>query len=617
MARDVNSGKNFDFDNLVDQFGGYNSASDKTKLNPALLVEGSLNVFKKINGNIGNRPGLKRRGVANSALSGVSSEFVWQTSWNETYPMWVADSKLQVEVDEVWYTLASSLTETRYVFDKWWDNTLKKDKAVFVNGNDYIQSWAGGVTTISGTTANTITKTGTATWIEDHFEGSTGSVVINGTTYAYTGGSTTTTLTGVTPSPVGEANGSVVLSAVVNSTSKPAAGFSSDFCKVVNNRLFVGSYTSRLVYISSSTDFTNFTIPSSIIPGSPNLLTLDGTGKGITVRKGTAYVSFGTDGWVSVAFPTYTDASGVLLEQITPSLLPVTQLGAAYAHEFIDNAGDNIIYLSQDQQVRYLGDTTNAFSTTFPSLSQSIFTELSEETFTGGNLRNIGDFTYLTAPNSGKTYLYQVRQDVNANNQVVVERLWHAPFIWNASRIDVIEGQVVAFSNATPQLYYTWDTGQYYDDSPSDEELPYESIAAFAYRTIKDRSKLQNFDKVYTEGYITPGTDLNLTVNYNYNGVTSIITVPINSTEIPVYSFAPSAASLGDSSLGDLSLGDGAEGSDASKFKNIKSLSETNAFEYQTVYSTTTTNDQWEILATGTNARVVEQLATFLITKQT
>jgi len=175
------------------------------------------------------------------------------TSWNETYPIWVADSKLQVEVDEVWYTLASSLTETRYVFDKWWDNTLKKDKAVFVNGNDYIQSWAGGVTTISSTTANTITKTGTATWIEDHFEGSTGSVVINGTTYAYTGGSTTTTLTGVTPSPVGEANGSVVLSAVVTSSSKPAAGFSSDFCKVVNNRLFVGSYTSRLVYISSST----------------------------------------------------------------------------------------------------------------------------------------------------------------------------------------------------------------------------------------------------------------------------------------------------------------------------------------------------------------------------
>mgnify|MGYP003644208794 CR=1 FL=1 len=612
-----NGAKNFEFDNLVDLFGGYNSANDKTKLDPALLVDGSLNVYKKINGNIGNRPGLKRRGEANSALSSVSSEFVWQTSWNETYPMWVADSKLQVEVDEVWYTLASSLTETRYVFDKWWDNTLKKDKAVFVNSNDYIQSWAGGVATISSTTANTITKIGTATWIESHFEGTTGNVVINGTTYAYTGGTGTTTLTGVSPNPTGEANGSLVLSPVITSSSKPAVGFSSDFCKVVNNRLFIGSYTSRLVYISSSTDYTNFTIPSDIIPGSPNLLTLDGTGKGITVRKGRAYVSFGTDGWVSVTFPTYTNASGVLLEQITPDLLPVTQLGAAYAHEFIDNAGDNIVYLSQDQQVRYLGDTTNAFSTTFPSLSQAIFTELSEETFTGGNLRNIGDFTYLTAPNSGKTYLYQVRQDMNENNQVVVERLWHAPFVWNASRIDVIEGQVVVFSNANPQVYYGWNTNQYFDDSPDDEELPYESIAAFAFRTVKNRAKLQQFDKVFTEGYITAGTDLNLTINYNYNGVTGMITVPVNSTAVPAYTFAPNYASLGDSSLGELSLGDVFEVDENSKFKNIKSLSETNCFEYQTIYSSSTTNDQWEILATGTNAEIVNQDPTFIISKQT
>lgn len=615
----MNGAKNFNFENIISEFGGYNSSNDKTKVNPALMVRGSLNVYKKLNGNIANRPGLARRGAADSTLAGVDSEFVWQTSWGDIYPMWIANSKLQVEINEIWYTLQSSLTSTRYVFDKWWDNTLKKDKAVFVNGTDNLYSWAGGYAVISSTTANTITKTGTATWTEAHFESTAGagSVVINGTTYSYTGGAGTTTLTGVTPNPTGEANGSVVLSSVVTNTTKPVASFPSDFCKVVNNRLFIGSYTSRLVYISSSTDYKDFTIPGSIIPGSPNLLTLDGTGKGITVRKGTAYVSFGTDGWVSVTFPTYTNSSGVLLEQITPVLLPVTNLGAAYAHEFIDNAGDSIIYLSQDQQVRLLGDTTNSFSTTFPSISQAIYTELQDETFTGGNLRNIGDFTYLTAPNSGKTYLYQVRQDINSDNQVVVERLWHAPFVWNASRVDVISGRVVIFSNANPQVYYGWDTDQYYDDNPSDEELPYESKICFAYRTFKNRALLQQFDKVFTEGYITPGTDLDLTINYNYNGVTNTLTVPINSVAIPAYTFAPNYTSLGDSSLGEFPIGDIFEVGDEQKFKSIKSISETNCFEYQLIYSTSTTNDQWEILATGTNAEIVSQQPTFIISKQT
>lgn len=708
-----NLAKDFTFNNLLNNFIGYNSAYDKTKVNEAMFVRGSQNVYKLINGNIGNRPGLKRRGAADSALSGVSSEFVWGTSWGETYPIWVANSLLQVEIDGVWITLQSGLTETRYVFDKWWDNTLKKDKAVFVNGNDYIQSWAGGVTTVASATSSTLTKSGTATWTEDHFEtpstavgsstsqfditnpsgttfkylwdgtgtnpgisattapigsyvylaaqnfsaannglfvvtgsGSnyfevtnalgvaennktigTGSVFISfknfvnvgGTQYAYSGGAGTTTLTGVLPNPSALTATTVVTSPIVTSSDKPADGFASDFCKVVNNRLFVGSYTSRLVYISSSTDFTNFTIPASIIPGSPNLLTLDGTGKGISIRKGVAHVSFGTNGWVSVNFPTYT-TGGVLLEQITPQLLPVQALGAAYSHEMIDTVGDNIVYLAQDQQARYLGDTNNAFTTVYPSLSQEIFLELQEEDFTDGSLNCIGDFTYITAPNSGKVYLYQVRQSITPDGQVFAERLWHSPFIWNASRVDEIDGQIVAFSNSNPQVYYVWDTGQYYDDSPSDEAIPYDSILAFAYRTDKNRTALKLFDKIYTEGYLTPGTTLNLEVNYNWNGASGQLSTVINSSDLSAYLFQTNVGALGDTPLGDVPLGDTiieGDGSDLVKFKNIKSLSQKDCFEYQLVYSSENVNDQWQILATGTNAVISDESPGFLINKLT
>lgn len=598
----------------MSQFGGYFSSYDKTKIAPNVLVEGSKNVYKKINGNIGVRDGLKRRGTADSTFSAVSSEYVYRTSWGDTYMLWVSDGKLQVEIETAtdtytWFTLMTTAA-TRWVFDIWWDNSLKKNKVIAVNGSSNLYAWAGGVTTISSTTVNTITKTGTATWTEDHFEstGGAGTVVINGTSYAYTGGAGTTTLTGVTPDPRGEANGSYVLSGVVTTASKPAASYPSDFIKVVNNRAFIGSYTSQLVYISSSTDYTNFTIPAPIVPGSPNILTLDGVGKGIAVRQGNAHVSFGTDGWVEVTFPTYTDATGVLLEQITPVLKPVQALGAALAHEFIANNGDNFVYLAQDQQLRYFGASNSAFTTVYPALSQEIYTELQAEDFDGGGIKIISDRTYITAPNTGNVWIYQARQSIDANGVVVAERLWYPPFVLNATRIDEINGQVVAFSNSNPQVYYVWDTNQWYDDSPSDEALPYTCIAAFPYVSSggNNRQIVQNFQRLYTEGYLATGSPLSVLINYDYLGSIAKATTTVNSTERSATLYETSVPSLGETSNGETPIGDIA--SDTSigypKFRSINMFSPQNCFEYQKIYFSDQADSRWELLAIGTDARV-------------
>lgn len=603
-----------DFDNieLTTQFGGYFSSYDKTKIVPNVLVGGSKNVYKKINGNIGVRDGLKRRGTADSTYSAVSSEYVYRTSWGDQYLMWVSNGKLQVEIETAtntftWYTLMNT-TATRWVFDIWWDNTLKKNKVIAVNGTDNLYAWAGGVTTIASTTINTITKTGTATWTEDHFEstGGAGTVVINGTSYAYTGGAGTTTLTGVTPDPTGEANGSYVLSGIVTTGSKPAASYPSDFLKVVNNRAFIGSYTSQLVYISSSTDYTNFTIPGSIVPGSPNILTLDGVGKGIAVRQGNAHVSFGTDGWVEVTFPTYTNSTGVLLEQITPVLKPVQALGAALAHEFIGNNGDNFVYLAQDQQLRYFGGANTSFTTVYPALSQEIYTELQAEDFDGGGIKIISDRTYLTAPNTGNVWIYQARQNINAEGIVVAERLWYPPFVLNATRIDEINGEIVAFSNANPQVYYVWETNQWYDDSPSDEPLPYTCIAAFPYVSAgNQRQIVQNFQRLYTEGYLATGSPLYALINYDYLGSTAKVTAPVNTTARPATLYQTTVPSLGDTSNGETPIGDVVTDQNLGypKFRSINMFSPQNCFEYQKVYFSDEADSRWEILATGTDAR--------------
>lgn len=614
---DTSKSKQFDFQRMMTQWGGYVSSIDKTNIAENLMVQGSQNIYKKLNGNLSVREGQKRQGVANSTESPCSSEFVWETSWGETRTMVVSNSTLYAVINETWYTLLSSLTSTRYVFDNWWDNSAKKDKLLFVNGSDDLFEWGGGFGLISSTTANTIVLDRTV--VNSRIPTASGTVIVNGTTYTYTG-SSASTLTGVTPNPTGEANGSGVLQTTVTNSNTPAADFNSDYLKVINNQVYIGSYTSRLVYMSQDTNYLNYTVPSPQIAGSPGLFVLDGTGKGIGVRQGKACIGFGTSGWAIISFDLVSN-NNIITRQNNIDIKPVALLQAPYAHEFIDSVGDNLVYLGQDQQVHMFGDFNNLFVAGYPSLSQEVATELQAENFEGGALKCIGEFIYVTAPSSGKVYLRQERTRVDPNGNIVAERLWHSPFVWNATNIDQIDGTVVVFSNANPQIYEVWNTGQWYDDSPSDEPLPYSCVLALGYRGESRRQGLWSFDKNFSEGYITEGTPLSLQMNYNYEGATNSLEVPINSIERPAYTFQSDLSSLGDSSLGEETLGEGGNADNSEnypKFKVINSLPIINCFEWQPIFFSDSANARWELIATTTNAQEeLEQNATFIINKLT
>ena len=589
--------KNYNFPNMISSWVGYNSTTDKTNVGMNVLVRGSQNIYKKLSGTLAVREGQKRLGVANATQSPISSEFVWETSWGTTYTLVISNSTLYVVLNDVWYPLVASLTKTRYVFDKWWDNTLKKDVCLFVNGTANIYKWGGGFALISSTTANTIVLDRTVAL--SRFPTASGTVVVNGTTYTYTG-SGGSTLTGVTADPTGEANGSGVLETVTTTSNKPDSAMLNDFIKVVNNQLYVGSYTSRFCYISSNTDYTNFTIPSPRVTGSPELIVLDGNGQGIGIRQGNACLGFGNSGWAIISFANVTVGT-TLTNVTTRTIKPVAILQAPLAHEFIDNVGDNLIYLGQDHQVHSFGDFNNLFVAGYPSLSQDVAVEFLEENFTNGSLKCIGEFIYVVAPASGKVYLRQERTMVDKNGNIVAERLWHSPFIWNITRIDQINGTIVGFSNANPQIYQLWGTEQYHDDSPSDENLPYSCVLALGYRNNSKREGFVSFDKLYTEGYITSGTPLNVLVNYNYLGSTAQNVSIINSQDYPVTLFTSSSiGSLGDTSLGENSLGD-IESVDFAKFRIINSLALINCFEFQTVYYSDSADARWEILSVGDN----------------
>lgn len=602
-------------------FKGYISSVDPTTVGPEVLIGGSQNTHKTLLGTIKVRNGLKRRGTANAAIAGVKSSYEWYTSLGAVYPLRVTEeNKLQVESDIadgstlVWYDLMTSLDSTRFVFDTWWDDTLKKDKLIFVKFDNDLYSWEGGIAKFVSATSTVITldrdaaQAGFAT---------SGSVTINGNAYTYTGimGST---LTGTSDSSA-EPAGSVVISAVVTTSNQPTDttdNFTNDFIKTINNQLHVGSYNSRLIYISSFTDFTDFSVLGVRAPGDPDLLTLDSQANGIAVQKGAtdqsgrAVISGGLGDWYTVIRSNQTVGTD-LTEQVDVIRSQEADLSTAQAHEFIDVLGDSIIFLDQNNQLRQFGLVRNIVSPVFPLLSLDVFTELKNRNAIGGHIRIVsdeGDTTiYITMPAEGIDYMYQIRSRVDELGNLAAERLWHPPQVRGIARIAVISGVTYGHSNANPQMYQLWNTGQYSDDSPSDEPLPYECHATFGYLSLPERTAHLNFNKLYYEGYATRGTNLYNNVYYEYQGSKNILTVRVNKPIDPGKKLAKfyssqQTPSLGDVSLGQIPLGEGitsSGGVNPPKFRAIRYVQPIDVFEFALDMASYDLDSQWEILQLG------------------
>lgn len=598
-------------------FEGYVSARDRTMMNPRFLVRGSKNVYFKRSGTIATRSGLKRRGSADATQADVKSSTEWDTSLGFTRPLRVANGKLEVESDivssgtYVWYTLLSGLTATRLIFDTWWNNTLKKDVLLFCDGSADLKNWSGAIGLISSTTVNTIVLTSTVASLGFT---SAGTVIINGTEYTYSGVSGST-LTGVGTDPTGEANNSVVLQKPTTNSNIIGSEFLVDFIKVVGNQVYYGSETSRLLYISTNSDYTDTTANSPRTIGDADILTLDEPPVGIGQRDGKAHVAT-RKGWYVISFNQITVGTD-LTEQTIVEKKPMASKKGALRHEFISNVGDDLIYLSEDQQLHVFGTFRNINQPQFPSLSDDVFFELENEDFTGGHLKTAGDFIYLTAPNNGRVWLHETRTQVNSLGNIEKKRLWHPPFIWNISRIAVIGGIEYGHSNANPQLYQMWNTLQWEDDSPADEALPYDCVAAFSYRKLR-RDELVSFDKAFYEGYYAPGSEVISAIVYEYQGERTVIQAPIaNQNVTPEAYIGDVGAALGEATLGDNPLGDIVSDEEADqellpKFRIITDLEEQHVFEYQQRVYSTTSGSRWELIALGTNQAEADEESTYL-----
>ena len=576
---------------ITKSFNGYANKIDRTKLPVNFLVEGSQNVLSTDGENIKIREGYTLLGASSTTTEPIESSYDWEThngvSRNiRVYDDGTNDGTLEVLYESSWIEIGNGYTTAVMNFAEYWDTNEVEDVLLFVNGDANIYAWSGGIAKIGVTTANTIQLLDTTTtWSEERFI-SNGTdydkiITINGTDYTYTGGESTDTLTGVTPDPSGEASGSISTQTITTKVNKPASGVKNDLIAVLENQVYIGSLTNRQVFKSAVNDFTDYTYSSPRLTGEGALLTLDSSPTGFIVQEEYLYISAGKDQWYRIIFEMSSD---LLNETIFVKRLNTTAQESARSQSSIAKIKNQVVYISNEPTLDSLGRIENVDTPQSVNMSDSIKTDFDGYDFTNTHLKYYKNNLYIALPVEGLVLIYNISKG-----------FWEAPQILPVRRFAIIDGELYGHSSNVTETYKLFD-------GYNDNENPIEAVAKFAYQDFGARAWLKNFDEHFTEGYISTNTKLDLQLNYDYDGFTSVKEYEIEGDDEAILFQSITDSSLGKSSLGKEPLGGPIDAiEELSKFRIKHTIIKDDFFEVQVAYSTNQLNARWEILSFGSN----------------
>ena len=590
---------------ITQDFSGYNTKRDSSKLIPGFLVSGSQNVLSTDGENIKIREGYTLDGDAKTGDFPIQSSYDWNThSAVERNIRFFSEGtdqgKMQVRrVDGStisWITVDDDLPSVAFNFAEYWDTTEGQDMLHMVNGESAIYSWSGGLTTvdIASSTANTLKKQGSDTWAEDRFI-TTGTdyaknIVIDGVEFSYSGGEGTDTLTGVSPDPTaqGLSDGDVCVQVPSRLSNASITGLDTDYkndlISVLNNQVWVGSFTDRQVFKSKINDFTDYTFSSPRIVGEGALITLDGVPVGFKVQEENMYVTAGKDQWYSMSF---TLSADLVNETIVIQRLKTTAQEAAQSQALIEKIKNNIVHISNEPTLDELGRVENVDTPQSVPISDPIKTDFDALDFTNAQLKYYKNNLYLAIPAESRVYVYNIQRG-----------FWEAPQLLPIRRLAIIGGLLYGHSSISNETYRLFD-------GTNDNGVSINAIAKFSYQNFGDRVNYKKFDEFYSEGMISTNTELTLTLNYDFEGFTDKKDFSICGSDKEI-TFQPTEdGSLGKNPLGKQPLGTTTDEIQVlSKFRQIDTTTDVDAFEIQVTYSSNKIDAQWELLGFGPNAKI-------------
>lgn len=610
-TRKLGQAKSREFDAVSDFKLGYRNREDVTALPPGVLIVGSQNVLTNVSERVQIRQGYSVDGAQSSVAAPVLSSFDWLTRGNGERHLRVGgltsagnDGKLQYRyVDSAgvvtWRDLTASLTTTTYNFTSFWRTNENLRVCLFVNGTSNIFEWNGAITTLASATAATLTKNGTNSWLDDGFYAvqSPRSVVINGTTYTYTGGEGTTTLTGVSPSPATEPANSVVHQSVITTanstfTNGPPSTFANGLIRVLNNQTFLGALNSSALWISKVNSYTDYGSSTPRQSGEGATLILDSQLVAFEPQENYMYVSAGPDLWYNVSFEVQTSTVGVTYEQVNALPLKTGKQQGAQTQAYVSHMKNDIIVLTNEPTIDQFGRIASSLETPqMTNISDTIKLDMDSYDFTDGSIFYWRYYILVAIPKEGLIRVY----NLNTNN-------WEAPQTIPVSRFYIVNGELYGHSYNTFESYqlFVGYADRVYSGFTG---FPIQADWVFSYQNYGTRFALKKATKAYIEGYINANTMLGFSITYELDGCKTVKTFSLDGSDGQFVCLSTS----GGGSLGKEVLGNGKLGGDNTesinglppKFRWFPTFTNTDFFECSVGFSVLGVDNRAELLCFG------------------
>jgi len=581
---------------------GYFSKREITNQDPRALVKGSKNMIINDGDKVASRKGFTLDGEAGTIFNGINSKYDFVSKNGKkllrAYTGSTAGTgKLQVRTEyttgtPIWYDLLTSLTHSDFSFTTWWNTTEVIRTVIFVDGTTSIRMWGGGIGYIASNTATTITLSGTKTWAELGFFVSLSgrSITIPGVgVYTYTGGESTTTLTGLTALPAITV-GLPAFQTVVTITS--LTGVSPAITPTVvttrENQIWYGDKQTSLVWGSKNTNYADcaFTTPLRV-PGEGFKIVLDDLTIGFAQDDNSVYAFAGLDEIYQINFILAADLSK---ESITIEKKKTGAGQSALSRKAIIPVKNGVMYFTNEKNLTWLTSVQNVSTPQALPTSDPI-----KDDFDGYDLTNAtGIFyenaIYIAIPKESLVYIYDFDK-----------ALWQTPQTIPVASFSIIKNEVTqknelyGHSNSKNETYKL-------NDGLDDNGVKIEFNASFAYRNFGNRSVLKQFDEFFNELYMSVSTTVTCRHYYEYLGADLTVEKLIKGSDSGLMVAPNVDANLGKDNFGKNPLGSSLNPiSDLNKYRVIFEMKLVDFFEHQISYISDSENAQFEILSHGPN----------------
>lgn len=574
---------------VVSRFKGYRTKSDETNMESnGYLVSGSKNVVSTDGDSVAVRKGYTLFGGAASGSTGITSSYEWKTHRGTELMLRKVGTVLEAYDDNVsdFVTVLAGVSSGPMNFTEYWDETEGQDALLFVDGSSSINYWSGAKTTFASATTNTITKQGTETWAELGFLASgTRRVRFGGSEYEYSGGESTTTLTGVTPDPTVTpiAAGTTIWQSVRTTdnsamTSLPSS-FENSLITTTDNQVWIGSLSSREIYKSKAGDYTDYSFSAPRLVGEGLILTLDGTPTAFAPQEDSLWISAGKDYWYTTVISLSDDLQN---ETISVERLKTSPGQSAVDQGSVGFIKNVTVFVSNDATVDSLGRVENVDTPQSRTISDPIKPDMDSYDLASAHLKYFRNYLYVALPEESLLLAYNVEKG-----------FWEAPWTMPAGRLAVYGGSLYMHSNSSDETYLMLDG---YNDNGN----PIGARARFDYLNGGMRASRKTHTEWYSEGYASTNADIGVSLSIDWNGSMGTITKSISgSADLPTTFASNESWSLGKTKLGATKLGGFSERDGVNKFRVIHEMPPEKWYEIQPEYSSDNIDAYWEILAYG------------------